>query len=189
MEKNLSVKKIGMETNLESVEKAFDWLVLLVTILNGVIFAYWKWLTSQSTITLDVLTFTARLMFSLIVPLVVLLFPVLWQNLTSNVEHKIALRMFSWGALIFIFAYYVLLFLSLELVSLTRGFVVAYVISSVGSIVVIVLFQFPFRKIVALYKESTPNSKYWKKREIVTWVPYIVGLVLTGLIILLSFFP
>lgn len=144
------------------------------------------WLAPASVVTLD---FTARLMSSLIVPLLILFFPVLFHHLTFNREKKIGLQLFSWGALVFLFVYYVLLFLLLELVILTRNPDLAFGISFVVSMATFVVIQLFFKNIIAIYREAEPDNSYWKKGKLTSSIPYILGILLIGLIVLVSIVP
>ena len=170
--------------DVESIEKSFDWLVLLATVLSGVILAFWMWLSPVSILTVN---FTAQLMSSLTFPLIILLFPVFWQHI--SVKKNIIYQLFSWGALIFLLTYDVLLFVTLEAVILTRNPLFTLVFGISGYMIFFGLLQIPFKQVMARYKESDPENKYWKKGTVKIWIPYILGILIIGLIVVISIVP
>jgi hypothetical protein len=176
----ISVKKEGKQNSsrptVESVDKAFEWLVLVQTVLISIIFQVLTWITKPE-INYKVI---AQLMFSLTMPLVVLIITWFGQLITS----KIFLRLFSWGMLAMVFSYYTLLFFVLVFLGITTEFSLVVI----GSFIVVsaVVVFFPSKRILRIYRTAAaPDNKFWKKHADIIW--YIMGLIIASILILVPF--
>lgn len=166
-------------TNLPSMDKAFEWLVLFLTVLFGVIFQFLTWVLKPESL----LGFTAKLMLSMTMPLILLLFAWFYRLLTLDEEHRISLGLFSWGSVSMVLSCYVMLFLTLAITAIFNKFAVTAIIALLGGTIAISLV--PSKRIFTIYKASTLDNRYWEQRGWKIAFPYIIGVCLTGLLILL----
>jgi uncharacterized integral membrane protein len=169
------------EPTVESINKAFEWLVLVLTVLLSVIFQVLTWILKPETN----YKLTAQLMFSLTMPLIVSIITWFGQLITSKTRRQIFLRLLSWGILAIVLSYYIMMFLVLVVLGMTKEFSILVAVPLlVGSIVVAL---FPSRKILSTYKTATADNEFWKRREAAIWSPYLMGISIAGILILVPF--
>jgi hypothetical protein len=169
-----------------SIDKAFEWFVLLLSVLIGVLFAFLTWITKPEA-NLDI---TTKFMCSLTAPLVLTICTWLWSLLTLSEERQIRLRLFSWNSISMIFAYYIMLFSTFVTLGVSPGpFGLAAAAAVVILISGVVVVLFPSKRIIGAYKAVTPENNLWKNKRAVA-LTYVLGAGLTGILILLPFvFP
>ena len=167
-----------------SIDKAFEWFVLLLSVLIGVLFAFLTWITKPEA-NLDI---TAKFMFSLTAPLVLTICTWLWNLLTLNEERQIFLRLFSWNSISMIFAYYIMLFSTFVILGVSpKQFVFAAAVVILISSAVVGFF--PSKRITEAYKAVIPENNLWKKKNAFV-LAYVLGAGLAGILILVPFvFP
>jgi hypothetical protein len=163
-----------------SIDKAFEWLVLLMTVLLGILFTFLTWVTKPE-MNLDV---TAKFMFSLTMPLILAICTWLWHLMTLSEGRKISLRLSSWGILSMVFAYYVMLFFTFVAFGVTRQFtLIAAVALSSGSAIVSL---FPSKRILRAYRAMTPGNEFWNRWHAPVGA-YLFGVCFAAILILMPF--
>jgi hypothetical protein len=166
-----------------SLDKAFEWFVVLMSVLIGVLFAFLTWITKPETN----LALTAKFMFSMTAPFILTICTWLWNLLTLSKERQIFLRIWSWSTISMIFAYYIMLFSTFVVLGISGQQALTAVLAIlVGSAFVAF---FPSRRIARAYNAAIPENDFWKRRYAVAGA-YLLGASLAGILILMPFvFP
>jgi len=172
-----------VEVTLTSIDKAFEWFVLLLTVLVAIIFQFLTWIADPQ----NNLRSIAGFMFSLVMPLMLSIIGWLWQLVTLRRERKIFLRLLSWSILSIVFLYYIELFFSLVILGLFKEFsiiatIVVLTVASLGGL-------FPYKQILNTYRALTINNRFWERHVLAIWSPFFSGIFVAGLFILLPFLP
>jgi len=167
------------------IDKAFEWFILLLTVLVAIIFQFLTWITSP----VSSLELIAKFMFSLIAPLMLSIIGWLWQLITLRNQLKIALRLFSWSVLSIVFVYYMELFFAMVALGLFNKYKESAAIATIVVLVVALVVGglFPHTRILTTYKTLTTGNEFWRRRPLQIWAPYLVGMGATALFILLPF--
>jgi len=171
----------GSEPTVESINKAFEWLVLVQTVLLSVIFQVLIWIMKPETN----YKLTAQLMFSLTMPLIVSIITWFGQLITSKTRRQIVLRLLSWSILAMVFSYYIMMFFVLVVLGITREFSIVVAGSLLAGSLVVAFF--PSKRILSTYKTATADNEFWKRRAVAIWSPYIMGTSIAGILILVPF--
>jgi len=174
-EQDPQLVKIG-----KSLDKAFEWFVLLMSVLIGVLFAFLTWITKPES-NLDL---TSKFLFSLTAPLVLAICTWLWGLMTLRKDQEIFLRLSSWGIVSMVFAYYIMLFTTFVVLGISRQFeFAAAVVLLVGSAIVGL---FPLKRITGAYKAATPENDFWNRKYAFA-MAYVLGAAIAGFLILIPF--
>jgi hypothetical protein len=169
----------AVEEAFPPIDKAFEWFILLLTVLVGIIFQFLTWITGPH----EALRLVAKFMFSLLAPLMLSIIAWLWQFITLNIERRIFLRLFAWSILSIIFICYVQLFMVLVIFGLVKE---AWTIATIAVLIVsLSTTLFPYKQIVNSYKATTANSVFWERGVIYVLRPYIAGAFAAALLIVL----
>lgn len=96
-----------MEKSVPAINKAFEWIILLMTVILAVIIQFINWFTTPTPpVVLPVLvSLASRFILSLVLPLIFAIGLWLWQLLSQSNEKRIVLAFSSWGVIIVIFSY------------------------------------------------------------------------------------
>jgi hypothetical protein len=166
-----------------SIDKAFEWFVLLMSVLIGILFGFLTWVTKPEAN----LNLTAKFMFSMTAPLVLAICTWLWYLLTLSKERQIYLRLCSWSIISMIFAYYIMLFSTFVVLGITGQFGLTAAAALLSGSVIAGLF--PLKRIARAYKAMTPENEFWN-RKYAPVAAYLWGVSLGGVLVLLPFvFP
>ena len=170
------------EKILESLDKAFEWLVVLLTVLIAIIFQFLTWGIDPKQGT----AFITRIMVTLVIPLTVSIMGWLWQAITLNRERKIFLKLFSWSSLSIVFLYYLELFAVLVML----GAIPEFPQNRDILIAIVLLFVafFPHSQILKTYRAATLNLHFWEKGRFHIWTPHLAGVVIVGLSLLIPYY-
>lgn len=172
------VSEQQIETS-RSIDKAFEWFVLLLTILVGILFQFLTWITQPQA----QLQFIGMYMLSLVAPLVVSVLAWLAQLITLHIGRKIFLRLFSWSISSIVFFYYIQLFVTLVAFSSIKDYLTVAVITLMTGAVFAILF--PYRQIVDRYRSATINDGFWNKPKWYISIPYLGGAIIAAFLVLI----
>jgi len=163
-----------------SIDKAFEWLVLLMTVLIGILFTFLTWVTKPE-ISLDL---TAKFMFSLTMPLVVAISIWLWHLMTLSEGLRISLCLSSWGILSMVFSYYIMLFFTFVAFGVTLQFTLMAAAALLSGSTIVTLF--PSKRILRAYRAMTPENEFWNRQHAPVRA-YLLGAFLAAILILTPF--
>jgi len=175
------IKTIFMEEEretLEHLDQAFQWLVLLLSLLVAAFFEFLTWVGDPE----KELFLIAKFMSSLLLPLTFSILFWFWQVLTLNRERKMSLRLLAWGSSSIVFMYYCLVLLIISTLGLTAvspQLVAVLVLLFVG-----VFSWIPYWRIIILYRAVTLDLRFWERSILLIWSPFIVGIFTAAILIL-----
>ena len=169
------------EKILESLDNAFEWLVLLLTVLIAIIFQFLTWGIDPKQGT----AFITRIMVTLVVPLTISIVGWLWQAITLDRERKIFMKLFSWSSLSIVFLYYLELFAVLVML----GAIPEFPQNRDILIIIVLLFValFPHKQILNTYRAVTIRLHFWERGRYV-WSPHLAGVFIVGISLLIPYF-
>lgn len=163
---------------LEHLDQAFQWLVLLLSLLVAAFFEFLTWIGDPE----KELFLITKFMSSLLLPLTFSILFWFWQVLTLNRERKMSLRLLAWGSSSIVFMYYCLVLLiisTLGLTAISPQLVAVLVLVFVG-----VFSWIPYWRIIILYRAVTLDLRFWERGVLFIWSPFIAGIFTAAILIL-----
>ena len=166
---------------LVSIDKAFEWLAVLETVLAGVTLGYGAWLTTPE----KNLTFMSDTLFVLSFPIALAALLWFFRYLTVGNFRKSVLSMYSWSFLTTIFLVNVIMLLAFVLF----GNQVNLLLASIAAIFIaeIIGAVFPYKKIIEINAESCVENPNINDVRFSLGLFFISGLFASALLIILPY--
>lgn len=172
---------------VDSLDSAFEWLVIILTVLLGILFQFLTWISKppdgQSMGDLKTIT---KLMTSLTIPLVVCTITWLYQKISSTDERRMWIRLFAWNGLIQVYVYYMCLFIVSSLLSSIPSLGPLVTATLIVISIYVVSDSISSTTVLTKYKGATLDNGFWNKGKVRTNLPQILG-VAVNLILILFF--
>jgi len=166
-----------MVREIKDLDNMFGILTGLMTFLVAAILGILFWMTRSTNDFYISLRFTA----SLVIPYIMMILIWFWQYFQVE-EEKIRFKLTSWSILSFLFMYYIELFSILILLRMISNYPTLSALILIG--IITLTGYFPYRKIMLMYRAATLNLHFWEKNKLVIDSPYIIGVIITFVIIL-----
>jgi len=167
------------EPKNESIVKAFEWLIMLQTILIAIIFEFLSRANSAD------FPSVAKVMASMTIPLIFSVVSWFWHYLTPTKEREIYFCLFSWGILSMVFVYYIMAFLLLTFIVISE---IDWAIGIALIVTLALVAIFPSGRIGKIYREEAEKSTHWEnKLKLRITLPYTIGMALAAILIILPF--
>jgi hypothetical protein len=146
-----------LNDEIKNLDNAFQWLILLLSILIGVMFQFLTWIGGTTNVH-DI----TKIMVSITIPLFITILSWVYQLILSNIERKMILRLFSWTLANLVLMYYMMLFAICILVG------EAEIPSSVGVVMLVLVVVLgttiiPQGIITIKYKNYSLNLRIWQR--------------------------
>jgi len=166
---------------LHTMDRAFEIMVVLLTIFQASLLQYLIWLTDPKTERLIATRFVA----SLTIPLLICVGVWFYKSFVFTRTKRIVLCLVAFSMLGSILYYFIILFSIIVMLDLIASF------PQIGAIMMLVLVYiapsaFPYKKIQAKYRAANLDLDFWEKGRLYRSLPFVIGTALADVPILLS---